>query len=317
MRYFVTGATGFIGGEVAAQLRAGGHEVRALVRDPARAARLTSLGVQTFPGDVTAKDSLKAPMTGVDGVFHIAGWYKLGAKDRENGYRVNVEGTRNVLETMRDLQVKKGVYTSTIGVFSDTHGKLVDETYQYHGPWSSVYERTKWQAHFEVAEPMMRQGLPLTIVMPGAVYGVGDTSPLHDLVVQYLEGKLRAVPRETAFSFATVQDTAKAHLLAMERGRAGESYIVAGEPHTVVEALELASRTTGVPAPRSHPPLWLVRFLAAISRSERLRAATATYLASNAKARRELGYSPVPMSEGLPPMLRYEQERLRAPPTSA
>jgi nucleoside-diphosphate-sugar epimerase len=312
IKYFLTGATGFIGREIASQLRAAGHDVRALVRDPARGERLKRIGVELHRGDVTERASLRSPMEGVDGVFHVAGWYKVGVKDRSPAQAINVQGTQNVLETMKELAIRKGVYTSTLAVFSDTRGRMVDETYRHSGPWLSVYDRTKWQAHYEVAEPMMRKGLPLVIVQPGAVYGPGDTSILHDLVVQYLRGKLKRVPKVTAFCFATVQDTARGHLLAMDKGRPGESYIIAGPSHTLVDALGIAERATGVPAPRSHPPAGLVRFLALLSRSEQLRVATATYLGSNAKAVRELGFHPIPLEEGLPPYLRYEQEQLRA-----
>ncbi len=90
--------------------------------------------------------------------------------------RIHVQGTRNVLELMRELDIPRGVYTSTLAVFSDTKGRLVDETYRHNGPWLSLYDRTKWLAHYRVAEPMIRQGLPLVIVQPGLVYGPGDTS---------------------------------------------------------------------------------------------------------------------------------------------
>src|SRR5262245_11003876 len=99
MRYFVTGATGFLGGGVARQLVAAGHEVVALVRDPARGAGLSQLGVRLARGDVTDKGSLSAPMAGVDGVFHVAGWYKIGLRDRSPAQAVNVQGTANVLDT--------------------------------------------------------------------------------------------------------------------------------------------------------------------------------------------------------------------------
>jgi nucleoside-diphosphate-sugar epimerase len=310
MRYMVTGGTGFIGGHVVRQLRERGHEVHALVRDPAKATSLERAGARLFRGDITDRGSVRTPMEGVDGVFHIAAWYKIGAKDHRDAEGINVGGTRNVLETMRELGIRKGVYTSTLGVYSDTHGKTVDETEEYHGKFISVYERTKWKAHYEVALPMMRAGLPLVIVLPGAVYGTGDTSIAHDLLVQYLSGKLRAVPRETAFSFARVEDVAKGHLLAMEKGRPGELYIISGESSSLVDLLALAERTTGVPAPKMHPPAGFVRFLAAISGSERLRAATATYLGSHAKAERELGYRPRSLADGMPEVLRYEQAQL-------
>src|SRR5438270_3809972 len=184
MRYFVTGATGFVGGRVARRLTDAGHQVVALVRDPNRAEELAQLGVAIRRGDVTDKESMRAPMQGVDGVFHIAAWYKIGTKDKSDGERVNVQGTRNVLELMKELGVPKGVYTSSTTINSDTHGKLVDETYRYTGPHFSEYNRSKWAAHYQVAEPMIAEGLPLVIVMPSAIYGPGDKSLVHGTFVK-------------------------------------------------------------------------------------------------------------------------------------
>jgi nucleoside-diphosphate-sugar epimerase len=147
MRYFVTGATGFIGGRVARRLVEAGHQVVALVRTPAKANELRDGGVELVAGDITDRESMRHPMTGVDGVFHIAAWYKVGARDKHAAQRINVEGTRNVLELMRDLKIPKGVYTSTLAVFGDTHGQIVDENYRYDGPHLSEYDRTKWAAH--------------------------------------------------------------------------------------------------------------------------------------------------------------------------
>ena len=158
MRYFLTGATGFIGGRVARQLREAGHEVVAVVRDPAKAGSLAAQGVVLAQGDVTDKESMRGAMTGVDGVFHIAGWYKIGARDKRDGTLINIDGTRNVLELMRELRIPKGVYTSTVAVFSDTHGRMPDESYRYNGPHITEYDRTKWVAHYEVAEPLVKAG---------------------------------------------------------------------------------------------------------------------------------------------------------------
>lgn len=166
MRYFVTGATGFLGGRVARMLREGGHKVAALVRSPEKAGDLAALGVEIFRGDVTEPETLRAPMTGADGVFHIAAWYKVGARDSSQAERINVFGTRNVLEAMRDLGIPKGVYTSTLAVHSDTKGRQVDERYHFSGKHLSVYDATKAAAH-EVAREMIRAGLPLVIVQPG------------------------------------------------------------------------------------------------------------------------------------------------------
>src|SRR5438270_9502468 len=163
MKYFLTGATGFLGSHVARQLLAAGHSVNALVRTPTKAGELAALGAKLFAGDITDKDSLREPMRGTDGVFHVAAWYKIGARDHTEAERINVGGTRNVLEVMRELGIRKGVYTSTLAIWSDTSGRVVDESYRYTGPHISEYDRTKAAAH-AVAEGFIREGLPLVIV---------------------------------------------------------------------------------------------------------------------------------------------------------
>ena len=312
-KYLVTGATGFIGGRIARALVADGHQVIAIARDPSRARDLRALGVQVRPGDVTIAESVWGPMMGVDGVFHVAGWYKIGAAGRAEAEKINVEGTRNVLTAMKELRIRKGVYTSTLAVFSDTHGKLVDETVRPDGkgPWLTEYDRTKWAAHYEVAEPMIREGLPLVIVEPGVNYGPGDTSEIRPLLVRYLRHRLRALPKETAYCWAHVDDTARGHLLAMEKGVPGETYILAGPPHSLIEAFQIAERITGIRAPRLNVSPRLLRFMARLARSERLRVgAGVTYLGSNAKARRVLGYEPRPLEAGLRETLAYEMRLL-------
>jgi len=327
VKYFVTGATGFIGGRVARQLRAAGHEVVTVARNPARAGDLGALGVEVRPGDITDRATLREPMTGVDGVFHLAGWNHLGVRDTAAAEPVNVAGTRNVLETMRDLGIPKGVYTSTVTVFGDTHGQLADESYRAGGPWLTVYDRTKWRAHYEVAEPLQRAGLPLVIVQPGPAYGPGDAGVLHDTFVQFLQGKLPMAPARTTLCLAHVDDVARGHILAMERGTAGESYIIAGPPQTFIEIMALAAQISGVPAPKQHPPPGLLKGMAAVMgvvgavvplpptySGEMLRSiAGVTYLATNAKARRDLGYDPRPLAEGLRETLAAEMAALRMP----
>ena len=324
MKYFVTGATGFVGGRVVQQLVEAGHEVVVVVRTPTKAKNLAELGVTVHQGDVTDKESMRTPMQGVDGVFHIAGWYKVGVKDKSEGAKINIQGTCNVLELMKELGIAKGVYTSTLAVNSDTHGKLVDETYSYKGPQLSEYDRTKWVAHYEVANPMIAAGLPLVIVMPGVIYGPGDTSTVRTTFIQYLQRKLPVIPARTAFSWAHVDDIARGHILAMEKGVVGESYIIAGPTHTLGDAMQTAQTITGVPAPRIHvPPLGMKAMAATMGvvekivpvptdySAEYLRInAGVTYIGSNAKAKRELDYSPRPLEEGLRETLTHEMQLL-------
>lgn len=324
MRVFITGATGFIGGHLVRLLCDAGHQVVALVRSPDKAGALRQLGVELAPGDVTDRASLVAPMRGADALFHVAAWYEVGARDPSAAARINVDGTRNVLEVMKELGVPRGVYTSTIAVNSDTHGRVVDEGYRYAGPHLSEYDRTKWAAHYEVALPMIEAGLPLTIVQPGVVYGPGDHSSIRALLCDYLRGRLPVVPRGTAFCWAHVEDVARGHLLALEKGRPGESYILAGPVLTLVEALALAESITGIKAPRVQASPAMLRAGAAVMavlerflpipanfRSETLRvSAGVTYIADATKAKRELGWQARPIEAGLRETLEHEMRLL-------
>jgi len=315
MIYFLTGATGFIGGAVARHLVAAGHRVRAIVRKPQPDLGLA--GIETFVGDVTDKESMRAPMTGVDGVFHIAGWYKIGQRDTRDAMRVNVDGTRNVLELMQELAVPKGVYTSTLAVNSNTNGREVDETYRFTGKHISVYDQTKADAH-RIAEDFIARGLPLVIVQPGLVYGPGDTSSVGTALRQFLQRKLPVLPRQTAFAWAHIDDIARGHLLAMERGQPGRSYFLAGPTYTLERAIDVASEITGIPAPRwrLNPGVLLAssKVMAVIERvvpvppaytAEGLRViGGVTYLGSSARARRELGWTVRPLREGLAETLK-------------
>jgi nucleoside-diphosphate-sugar epimerase len=320
MKYFVTGATGFVGGVLARKLRESGHQVHASVRSPGKAKELEAIGVKLFQGDITDKESMRAAMKDVDGIFHVAGWYKIGTRDKSAGEKVNIQGTRNVLELMQELKIPKGVYTSSLVVNSDTRGEMKDESYHFTGKHLSEYDRTKAVAH-EAANEFIARGLPLVIVMPGVIYGPGDTSILRTNIQDFLHQRLPMLPSQTAYCWAHVDDIARGHVLAMEKGKIGETYIIAGEPYGVVEAFRLASQITGKTAPGvvSHRVMKalsiLVRpfdnFLPETYTSEGLRElAGPTYLGDNRKARRELGYDPRPFREGWEQTLRHEMQFL-------
>ena len=321
MEYFVTGATGFVGSHLVSQLADAGHDVVALVRSPSKARGLPD-GVDFVEGDLTDKESMRDGMAGTDGVFHLAAWYRIGVDAPEVAEAVNVAGTRNVLELMRDLDVPQGVYTSTLAVFSDTHGECPDETYRYDGPHLSTYDRTKWQAHYEVAEPMVEDGLPLVTVMPGAIYGPGDRGPTWQFWQSYLDGSLPVIPKRSGYCWGHVEDVARAHVRAMDDGEPGEDYIVAGEPYTLVETFDIAESVTGIDAPRAISPVifrGLSRVAAGVERvytpppmyrSEALRVlGGVTYWGDNSKAERELDLEHRPLAVGLRETFEYERER--------
>ena len=322
-KYFVTGATGFIGGEIVKQLVGRGHKVVALVRSPARAAMLKALGVEIHAGDITDRETLKTPMTGVDGVFHVAAWYKVGVNE-PLAEHINVDGTRNVLTMMRTLEIPRGVYTSTVAVFSDTRGAVPDETYRYDGDHLSQYDATKWSAHYHVALPQMQAGLPLTIVMPGVVYGPGDTSGMHTALVDLLRSRLPMTPATTAFCWAHLEDTARGHIQAMEAGKPGETYIITGPRHTFEAAFSLAASIAKVRAPMFHPGRTMMRAMATLMSGveefwklppaltpEALRVlAGTTYFGSNEKAVREIGFTARPLEEGMAQTIEHELRAL-------
>lgn len=323
MKYFLTGATGFVGSHVARQLIDAGHQVVASVRSPEKASQLAALGVQLHKGDVTDKESMRAPMSGVDGVFHIAGWYKVGVRDKSEAYKINVEGTRNVLALMQELKIPKGVYTSTLAVNSDTGSKLVDENYRFSGQHLSVYDQTKAEAHL-VAEEFIRQGLPLVIVQPGLIYGPGDTSSVRTTLIQFLKRQLPLMPEQTAFSWAHVDDIARGHIQAMQKGQPGQSYLLCGPAHTFIEAMQIASETSGVPLPGLRAKPGMLKAMSALMAvvekviplpesytGEGLRiVAGVTYLGDNSKAKRELGFAPRPLREAWVETIRHEMGML-------
>ncbi|MBA3270956.1 MAG: NAD-dependent epimerase/dehydratase family protein [Acidobacteria bacterium] len=323
-RFFVTGATGFLGGELVKQLIGRGHQVVALVRSLDRATLLSAMGVELHTGDITNRESLRTPMRSADGVFHVAAWYKLGVRDSSGiAERVNVDGTRYVLDMARELAIQRVVYTSTVSVFGDTYGKLVNESYSAHGPFLTEYDRSKWRAHYDVAVPLMQAGLPLIIVMPGAIYGPGDTSAVHRTLVRLLRGRLLMTPKGVTFCWGYVEDIARGLRQAMDAGRVGESYLLTGPAHTFQDVFATAARIVGRRPPPLHPPRFMMRAAASLAAllekwdfrapypAEVLRLmAGTTWIATSAKAEGELGFTARPLDEGLRHTIEHELRQL-------
>jgi dihydroflavonol-4-reductase len=316
MRAFVTGGTGFIGWQVVQKLLRRGHSVWALARSEGGASRLQQIGATVVWGDILDPESMRDAMRDSDIVFHLAAWYKLGNLDNQTAELVNITGTRNVLELAYELGVPKIVYTSTINVLGDTHGEVIDEDYRMpvdegHS-FNSVYDRTKWIAHYQIALPLIEKGAPIIIVMPGAVYGPGDPSLVGDLMRAYYMGLLPLFPGpETRITLAHVEDIAEGHLLAAEKGRIGDSYLLTGPPLSFREMATLWAQVSGKPAPVAYIPATSLRPLAPLAgKAQRMLPLPpmlsqdganfmgATYLASSAKAQEELGWRTRPLEEG-------------------
>lgn len=313
---FVTGGTGFIGSRLIALLVARGVEVRALARSQSGLDKVKALGATPVRGDVTDRASMKEAMRGCDVVFHVAAMYEIGARYAHQMKVVNVEGTRNVFECAIEAGVPKIVYTSTAGIHGDTKGKMVDEKHEV--PFeafksSTVYEQTKWRAHHEVALPMIKNGAPIVIVEAGGVYGPDDHSVPGQLLELYARGRLPVLPdRDTTLTFAYVDDVAEGHILAAEKGRIGESYLMGYQPVPFGQLMDLAAKVSGRPKMKVKIPSGLVRpwwpLLALIEKviplpamlsGEAVRSVGTTWIVSGKKAQEELGWSPRPMEEGL------------------
>lgn len=320
MRLFVTGGTGFIGGAFARLAVASGHDVTALVRDPARAEGLRALGIHCVRGDIILPQTLPDAMEGNDAVAHFAAWYELGVPRAAHRrmYEVNVTGTANVLAAARRAAAPRVLYCSTVGWLGKTAGRVASESFVRKFPPSSAYERTKMIAH-ERALEAQRDGLPVTIVMPGAVYGPGDPSVVGTMLRVYRTRLLRVfVAPDAGFSWVHVDDVARGALLALERGGSGESYILGGDNLRFRELFALLGRLTGIPSPWFLPagPLRALRPLGRVPLAlgplslallDEGIGSLGVYFVSSDKARRELGYDPRAAEVGFAETL----ERLR------
>ena len=316
MRVFLTGGTGFIGGEVARLLRERGDEVRALVRTPAKATALRDLGCELVEGDLSDEDALRVALKGVDAVIHGAAVYEVGVAPsrREVLVDANVRGTERVLGAALAAGVRRAVYVSTVAVFGNTGGQVADEEWvRREGQgFTSVYEQTKVQAHAR-AQEICAQGLPLVTVQPGVVYGPGDTSEVGGLFDRLLAGKLPLLPfPDLGVTPVHRDDVAAGILLALDKGAAGSSYVLAGEPTRMRDLVAELARVAGKRAPRGSLPTVLIKGLAPFGRvvgpllgfPPNIRELVAssdgvTFWARSDKAQAELGWVYRPLAEGL------------------
>jgi nucleoside-diphosphate-sugar epimerase len=267
-------------------------------------------------GDLTDAEAIRRGMEGCQAVFHIAADYRVGmdASKREKMRDTNVRGTERVLDAAADAGVDKIVYVSTINAFGNTNGQVVDESYRRDEAdgYVSTYDETKYLAH-RLAEERAAQGAPVVIVQPGSVYGPGDHALVGQMIDQASKGKMpaKAFP-ELGLNMVHVDDVADGILLAYERGKPGESYVLGGEITTQGELIDKAAAIGGKKPPRMTVPPIVLKAMIPVGRfvgppmglppnfREMISAAhNVTYWAKDDKARRELGYAPRDLDTGL------------------
>jgi len=324
MKALVTGATGFVGAAVARALSAAGWQVRVLARSGSNRSNLQSPAWEVVEGDLADLQSLERALEGCTGLFHAAADYRLGARDPTQLYRTNVEGTRRILSAARTAGVTRIVYTSsvaTIGIPSD--GSPGDErTPVAESHMIGHYKRSKYLAE-EVARDAARTGMSVVIVNPSTPVGPGDIkpTPTGQLVLDAASGRMPAYV-DTGLNIVHVDDVAAGHLLAFERGRAGQRYILGGEDMTLQTILGQIARLVGRAPPRIRlpyaavlPVAYLAEGFAKISgRSGRVtlegvRMSRKRMFFSSAKAVSELGYRWRPPLQAFEDALRWYRER--------
>jgi dihydroflavonol-4-reductase len=301
---------------VARKLRERGEDVVALVRSPDKAGDLRELGCELVEGDLSDEAAIKKGVEGCDAVVHGGAVYKVGIpkKEREAMWDANVRGTERVLDAAHEAGAQRVVYVSTCNVFGNTKGELVDESYRRDESegFLSYYDETKYRAH-EVAEDRLGKGYPIVIVQPGGVYGPNDHSEIGNMIDQARTGKLKMkMFPETGFMLIHVEDVAEGILLALDKGEVGEAYVLSGQQARMGELVDRVCEMSGRKPPRGTMPAVLMKASAPLgpvvgplmgfppNLGELIKVSDGvTYWATDAKARRELGFKPRDLETGL------------------
>ncbi|HXB56074.1 MAG TPA: hopanoid-associated sugar epimerase [Vicinamibacteria bacterium] len=319
----VTGGTGFLGAHLVRALVGRGERPRCLVRPTSDRRNLAGLPVEIVPGDLTDAASLRRATQGVATVFHCAADYRLYVRDPRETYANNVEGTRNVLRAAAEAGVSRVVYTSSVGALglNRTGRPATEETPVALADMVGHYKRSKFLAE-RVAQEWSVQGLPLVIVNPSAPVGELDIkpTPTGQILVRFLNRRMPAYV-ETGLNLVDVRDVAEGHLLAAEKGRVGEKYILGHRNMTLKELLETLARLTGLPAPRLRVPHWIPLAVAAVDTSfarlvgrspeipiESVRLSRHRMFFDAGKAVRELGLPQTAIEDALERAVRWFRE---------
>ena len=320
MTTLVTGATGFVGSHVARQLVNAGQTVKVLVRGTSDCRMLEGVRAERVEGDLRDTASLDRALEGVRRVFHVAADYRLWAANPNEIYESNVNGTRQLFEAARRAGVERIVYTSTVATIAvPREGALPNEgTRATIDEMIGHYKRSKFLAEQEAVKAA-GAGLPVVIVNPTAPVGPGDwkPTPTGRIILDFLNGRMPAYV-DTGLNVVAVEDVVAGHLLAAEKGRAGERYILGGRNMTLKEILEALSAITGRPAPRMKLPhavalaagyadQWFSRVVGREPQIpvDGVKMARHRMFVESDKAERELGYKPTPVEQALERAVRW------------
>jgi len=324
VRALVSGATGFVGAAVARALLREGWQVRALARAGSDRSNLESLPLEIAVGDLNDPASLESAVADCRALFHAAADYRLGARDPQQLYRTNVEGTRNILAAARRAGVERSVYTSSVATMGiPVDGSPGDEATPVElDAMIGHYKRSKFLAERAVLEEA-RAGLAVIIVNPSTPVGPGDVkpTPTGQVVLDAACGRMPAYV-DTGLNIVHVDDVARGHLLAFERGVVGERYILGGKDMTLREILAQIARLVGREPPRVRLPYGAVLPIAYIAEAfsrvsgragrvtlEGVRMSRKRMFFSSAKAQRELGYTWRPPLEAFADAVQWFRER--------
>ena len=303
MRLFVTGATGFVGAHVAQLAETQGAELRLLARATSDTSRLPK-GADVVVGDLRAPEGFAAALKGCDALIHVAADYRLWVPDPAEMYKANVEGTRSLLRLAREAGVRRVVYTSSVATMGFHGNAVVDETTAVsEADMIGHYKRSKWMAE-HVALEAGRAGQEVIVLNPTTPIGALDTKPTPTgrIVVDFLNGNFPAYV-DTGLNLVDVEEVARMHLVALERGRVGERYILGGENLTLKQILDRLGKISGMRSPKMKVPHAVAMAFAYFDETvtgkwrgkepratvEAVRMGKKMMFASSAKAERELG----------------------------
>lgn len=330
MKVFLTGATGFVGGHVARAYAARGAELRLLTRSSSNLAGLQGIAAEMVVGDLRQVESLRSALSGCDVLVHVAADYRLWVPDPKEMYAANVEGTRELLKLAREVGARKVVYTSSVATMGFRRdGTIVDEATPVGlGDMIGHYKRSKFLGEQE-AISAARAGQYIMILNPTTPIGTGDLKPTPTgrIVVDFLNCKFPAYV-DTGLNLVDVDEVARMHVVALERGRPGERYILGGENLTLKQILDRLSAITGLPSPTMKVPHAVAMAFAFFDETitgklrgkepratvEAVRMGRKMMFASSAKAERELGFEVRPVYGALRAAVDWFLQHGYAPP---